>query len=647
MRRGMPTGRATFRTSCRCLIMIFAWSPRSSGRPLEESADAADEPPAGSETEACYQLAHDYLIRPIRQWLERHLRASREGRAHLRLEAVTSAWIDHPGAHRLPSLLEYLGIVLYTRRSDWNAQERRVMRAASRHLLARLCVLGLLVVAVVIGSNRLANWIEQRDLLNTALAAEDRQLPALISRLEPYRDRVTPELEAKERGAPPGDRARDVAGMLLYRIKPTETRGQYLRTLLLEAQNPDRVEVVRDCLATHPEHAGIAELHQELVNGDSPPGNRLRAACALAALKSDCLDEPDAVISGITSALLEERSRLIPGWLKLLRSAQAKLLGPLGKICADPEIHALTRATAAEAAGEILRREGDMVGLAAMAVSSLPDASEILLRELVGRGTAAPAVEFFQNVLTNRVESQPDEPSKNRLAARLCQAAIGLEVLGVPGTVSALLKNQSDPRVFAFLIQRQAAFSMARPRQIERLTSADAGPLERQATLLIWTETPAGNVTSVRSELLRTARAIFLGDPDPGVHSAAELLLHRLGGDSLVTAIEQELRQHPQPEDKKHWFVGPAGLTFAVINGPVDLRHGFAGPGGRASPDRGAASLPEDRPQLCDLDERGLHRPVPRVRSHQGAGQPLHSRSSLPGERARLVRCGALLQLAQ
>ena len=58
-------------------------------------------------------------------------------------------WLDRPGAHRLPSVLEYLGILHYTRPAEWTAEERRLMRAATRHYLGRLGVLVALIAALV------------------------------------------------------------------------------------------------------------------------------------------------------------------------------------------------------------------------------------------------------------------------------------------------------------------------------------------------------------------------------------------------------------------------------------------------------------------------------------------------------------------
>ena len=403
-----------------------------------------------------------------------------------------------------------------------------------------------------------------------ALLAEDGQLPGIIPQLEPYRDRVIVPLEAREQAKQPGDHTRDVAGMLLFRFAPNENRGTYLRELLLQASNPERVAIACDCLATHPEFAGLDQIDKILANGDAEPAARLRAACAVVALEPDRLGELDAVIPSITLALLDERGQQIPGWLKLLGTAQVRLVAPLEKISADPMLHSPARATAAEALSLILMYMRDSDRHAADVVNSQPDAARILLRELASRGQTGPAVAYFKKVLDRRVETLDDEKQKDELAAQSALAAIGLETLGEAGAVSRLLsRSEPDPRVRALLIHRQAELGMGRPQLLERLGRPDVNPAERQALLLIWSETQLLNLSAaVRGELTRLARSLFTVDPDAGVHSAAELLLRRLGREDLVSQSEQELRRRPPGNPPMRWTLGPEGHTFAIISAP-------------------------------------------------------------------------------
>jgi serine/threonine protein kinase/formylglycine-generating enzyme required for sulfatase activity len=496
-------------------------------RPL---APGADSP--GPADEPVYQLTHDYLIRPIREWVQRKQYGTREGRARLRLQAITATWLQRPGAGRLPSLWEYAGIVHDTRRADWSDDERRLLHAATRHFLVRFCaVAAIFLVAAFAGQ-------------------------ALVERIEKYG-------------------AREVAGTILYRLAPSADRGRYLRGLLLEEADPDRVELICRSLATHPEQAGLSELRQVASDSAAEPEARLRAACALTTLEPNRLEMLDAVIPVVTSALLEERGRQIPGWLRLLGPARERLIAPLRSICRDLDAHSVTRATAAEALCEILIRPEDAGRLAAMMVDCHPDAAEILLRELASRDSPAPAIEVFRNVLAEKPENLPDERSRDEQACRSALAAIGLENVGVAGAVSMHLRAGGNPRVRAVLVQRLAAFSLGRTHLLERLASPDLDPLERQALLMVWAEIPLGNVPrSARTELVRLAQNFLFDHPDPGVHSAAELVLRRFCGDGMVGKCEQELRGRPAEKLTGRWVLAPEGHTLAVVAGPLSFQMG-------------------------------------------------------------------------
>ena len=99
--------------------------------------DRRPDPACGGGRQTPYQLAHDYLVRPIRQWLEREQGSTRKGRAGSGSGLITASWLERPGPRQLPSLLEWAGILLHIPPCEWSADERRLMRAANRHYLTR------------------------------------------------------------------------------------------------------------------------------------------------------------------------------------------------------------------------------------------------------------------------------------------------------------------------------------------------------------------------------------------------------------------------------------------------------------------------------------------------------------------------------
>ena len=96
--------------------------------------------PSPSPRETYYQLTHDYLVPTLRNWLTRKQRETRQGRAELRLATFSALWRDRPERRHLPSMLEWLGILFYTRQKAWSGDDRRMMAAATRrHLSTRPC----------------------------------------------------------------------------------------------------------------------------------------------------------------------------------------------------------------------------------------------------------------------------------------------------------------------------------------------------------------------------------------------------------------------------------------------------------------------------------------------------------------------------
>ena len=103
-------------------------------------------PPSG---ETFYQLTHDYLVPPLRQWLSRQQRQTRRGRAELELASSAALWCEQPDSRRLPSLLQWLKILACTRSAAWTTDERRMMKSATLHFVLRTVAVVVLAGAAV------------------------------------------------------------------------------------------------------------------------------------------------------------------------------------------------------------------------------------------------------------------------------------------------------------------------------------------------------------------------------------------------------------------------------------------------------------------------------------------------------------------
>jgi formylglycine-generating enzyme required for sulfatase activity len=67
---------------------------------------------------------------------------------------------------------------------------------------------------------------------------------------------------------------------------------------------------------------------------------------------------------------------------------------------------------------------------------------------------------------------------------------------------------------------------------------------------------------------------LFLEDPDPGVHSAAELLLARWGEPATLLGLQAELRSAISAAPGMRFRLGPNEHTFAVLHGPLEFQMG-------------------------------------------------------------------------
>ena len=111
--------------------------------PEGSSSEGQQTTPSGQY----YQLAHDYLVHSLRDWLTRKQRETRRGRAELRLAERSALWNAKPENRHLPSALEWANIRLLTKKRDWTEPQRKMMKRAGRVHGVR----GLLTLALLAG----------------------------------------------------------------------------------------------------------------------------------------------------------------------------------------------------------------------------------------------------------------------------------------------------------------------------------------------------------------------------------------------------------------------------------------------------------------------------------------------------------------
>ncbi len=135
-----------------------------------------------------YQLTHDYLVHSLRDWLTRKQKETRRGRAELLLADRASVWNARPENRQLPSVLQWAGIRLLTRKKSWTEPQRKMMRSAARY--HGLCWAAGLALAATLGITLhqyvAANTRRRAELLvNALLTAPADAVPYAIQNLEP------------------------------------------------------------------------------------------------------------------------------------------------------------------------------------------------------------------------------------------------------------------------------------------------------------------------------------------------------------------------------------------------------------------------------------------------------------------------------
>ena len=165
-----------------------------------------------------------------------------------------------------------------------------------------------------------------------------------------------------------------------------------------------------------------------------------------------------------------------------------------------------------------------------------------------------------------------DEDAMDQLAIQKANSAIGLLHLGREDELWTLLRNSTDPRLRAILIDSLAQYDCPIDALLNRLNS-ESDVAVRRALLLSLTSFEADVTASVQSDaVLSMLQELYLTDPDPGVHSATDLLLRRWGHAELLSALNKELDEKPAAD--KRWIVDGQGHTLSIVRGPVEFHMG-------------------------------------------------------------------------
>jgi serine/threonine protein kinase len=522
--------------------------------PVGSSDEASPSQPAAGRY---YQLTHDYLVHALRDWLSRKQRETHRGRSELRLAAITSSWRTRPGTRQLPSPLEWLDIICFTKARSWSGAERQMMRAATRHYAVR--ALGALLVLAIISIAILEyrRGVRTSGLISNLLVADTGQVLPILNELDGERGRTARDLEriATDSARPPKERLHASLALLPW----SEAHDEYLFDQLLVSE-PDELIVITERLRTR-KAAFLGRLWAEATSAGTDRKRKLRAACTLAAL--DPGDSRWAELAPAVARLLvlDENSFHLDRWLHALQPVRKALVEPLGSIFRDRTRGEDERFNAAVVLRQFAADDARVV------VKLIQDADlrqySILMPLL--RPPNSEVIELLAENLEQHPATGASDEARNELASQQANSAVTLLLLGHPRPVWPLLSHSPEPRARGYLLDRieprgvDARMLVARLRE-EKDTSA------RRALILVLADIRGtGLPADERAGLVRELRDSFGNDPDPGVHSAAELLLRRYGQDQHHDSLV-ERSNAVKPGASGRWSINHEGHTMVVID---------------------------------------------------------------------------------
>jgi len=374
-----------------------------------------------------YQLAHDYLVHSLRDWLTRKQRETRRGRAELRLAERAALWSARPESRHLPSALEWANIRALTKKRDWTENQRRMMKRAGR--LHGLRALGLATMVAVLAAVGLNVWnrvveanqaTEARSRVAQIINADTSRAPDIIRAIKTSDRRWTdPELRQIVAGAAENSKEKLHASLALLPVEPGQADHLYRRLLTAD---PHELPVIRQALDGH-QNELVEKLWAVLENTPASPDQSFRAACALAGyVPGENEQRWSSASRFITDRLLAVVIKNPSDYgllLETLRPIRLRLLAPLSATFRDDQRPETERSFATSILTDYASDQPAV--LADLLMDAGDKAYPVLFP--IARSREAETVPLFQAEIGKKATYQWDDPPRDASWTELDLAA--------------------------------------------------------------------------------------------------------------------------------------------------------------------------------------------------------------------------------
>ncbi len=524
---------------------------------------SASENQANLPSGQYYQLAHDYLVHSLRDWLTRKQKETRRGRAELKLAERSGLWNAKPENRHLPALREWLAIRTLTDPKKWTSPQRVMMSKATRlhSLRSALALTGLValisigvVVRTEVARKQEATRVE--GLVGRLVSAEPNQLPAIVNELD-----ANPEVAATYLSPLLAANATtvDEKRAQLHARLAVVSRDRALVEPLLEELLTNKVVYVGPIRQLLRPYAGelTEKLRAILRDQKAEVIRRFRAAVALADYvpESEAASWTEQDLKFVAEQLVTSNAESQPLLRDALRPIRGRLLGDLERIFADARATDAQKLGAANAFADYAA--GDIPKLSQLLAVATPEQFAVLY-PIVEASLAPATIDDLARIAAAPPSAELGSVERVPYGQRRANAAVTLLRLGEREKVLPVFEMSDDPEALTQFIFRCRPRGVAVDALLDCLQLVSVAPKDRyakntrHALLLALGEFSLEEIPeSHRAALLQQLAGWYRHDPSSGVHGAAGWLLRQWGQAEVARQVDHTAV--PYAPDRE-WF---------------------------------------------------------------------------------------------
>jgi formylglycine-generating enzyme required for sulfatase activity len=276
--------------------------------------------------------------------------------------------------------------------------------------------------------------------------------------------------------------------------------------------------------------------------------------------------------------------------IEMLRPVRDRLLVPLSTTLRDKDRAESERSLATSILADYASDQTTV--LADLLLDSEENSFAILFDKL--KSNLERTVRLMEAELVQKPAPEATTDARDKLAQRQARAAVALVRLGQPEKMWPLLRHSRNPSVRSYIVNWLRPLGAEPTAIVAKLTGigptaevTGVGGESKMDAILFHPE------TSMRRALILalgqygedrlspgeggplTAKLLDLyrGDPDAGIHGAAEWTLRQWKQYEKLKVLESKLSKVTHRGERR-WYVNGQGQTFVVIDGPVEFSMG-------------------------------------------------------------------------